>query len=495
MQGRIGRIEKLAAVVFSGQGVKLGGVGALGSNVQASDERRLAVDWARGVVIVNVKVPRTADKPARWVTRYFPLSGGDVAHLDPGDQPGPLDLDGLLLTPLERVAQEIGQGKTLAGALEQSGLQVDPGRGINMSATQVPELRASMTAGELERRIPADSLRILAREGYVGYGDEPGPAGPWKTYDGKPMPTWAQQTADGNAVGALTVRRWEVGALHVLEAALGLGLLEGVGFRPADAQVPAELVHFSKAPNDARTGYRAMRLDQLTPDERARVRRCIDGALWLPFQVPSTAAQLGHVDRWEVAPLEYRALPIPDLGIRTGPDEQEEAERLASEQDARPASVLDTVEALLDAGYEVSAAQVKGWADDAREAAYRFALNEANGDAGPIPEHVKGLPPVKPGPASRAPDRRPARVGADTLNPDELVHVAATPASAGGLEVPATTVRVADMAPEQRAQLVRHGDGSLHYAPPAEQPPAPAAAATAPAAGSAAPPKPRSPRK
>lgn len=465
-----GRIEKLAGVMFTEKGVKLGGLPSIGSNVRATEERRLWVDWARGVVVLCVKMPPTDEEGERWATRYFPVAGGDILHMDPGNRSAPLDDAALagtvreLLTPTSRAFVD----EIVPGWAERE--VRDP--------TQ-PLLRPFMTAEELGRRLPADSLRILAREGYVAYGEKAGPAGPWKTYDGRPMPTWGElHRTDGgepNAAGLLTVTRWEAAGLGILEAALGLRLLEGVGFRPADAQVPAELVHYTRAAGDAGPGYTCERVDRLTQAARARVRRCIDGLLWLPFPAVQPDPAKPMDETWAVAPLEQAGQLLPDLGIITPPD---------AEEDARPVTVMAVADALEHAGYWAEPETVARWSLKQREEAYRFGVNEASGDATPIPEHVKGLRAVKPSPGSRAPDRReepaaggasinpqqPAaerrseRVGADTLNPTELVQVAAT---FGPLGTPAVTVRVSDLTPEQRAQLVRQPDGGLLYTPPA----------------------------
>jgi hypothetical protein len=49
--------------------------------------------------------------------------------------------------------------------------------------------------------------KSLAQVAFEAYGEEPGPKGPWTTFDGRPMPKWEELNGEG---GALTQHRWDV---------------------------------------------------------------------------------------------------------------------------------------------------------------------------------------------------------------------------------------------------------------------------------------------
>jgi hypothetical protein len=55
----------------------------------------------------------------------------------------------------------------------------------------------------------------LGEIGFNAYGDTPGAEGPWKTFDGRPMPKWAELSGD---TGALTKERWEAAAKAIINA-------------------------------------------------------------------------------------------------------------------------------------------------------------------------------------------------------------------------------------------------------------------------------------
>lgn len=76
----------------------------------------------------------------------------------------------------------------------------------------------------------AESLR-LGRVGFDAYGEHPGPAGKWKTFDGRDIPRWTSLLAgkndDGtpNRGGALTCERWGVAVRAAISASPEVALL------------------------------------------------------------------------------------------------------------------------------------------------------------------------------------------------------------------------------------------------------------------------------
>lgn len=56
----------------------------------------------------------------------------------------------------------------------------------------------------------------LSRKAFDAYGDLPGLHGPWKTFDGRPMPKWDDLNTDA---GVLTQNRWGAAVKAVLDAA------------------------------------------------------------------------------------------------------------------------------------------------------------------------------------------------------------------------------------------------------------------------------------
>lgn len=56
--------------------------------------------------------------------------------------------------------------------------------------------------------------KTLGQVAFESYGEEPGAHGPWKTFDGRTMPTWEQLQGEA---GELTKRRWEVGVGAAVE--------------------------------------------------------------------------------------------------------------------------------------------------------------------------------------------------------------------------------------------------------------------------------------
>jgi hypothetical protein len=50
-------------------------------------------------------------------------------------------------------------------------------------------------------------IKTLGEIGYEAYGNDPGPQGPWTTFDGRPMPRWEELS--GTEAGRYTQKRWE----------------------------------------------------------------------------------------------------------------------------------------------------------------------------------------------------------------------------------------------------------------------------------------------
>lgn len=86
---------------------------------------------------------------------------------------------------------------------------------------------------ELEAEHGSDgNERSLGQVGYDAYGK----TADWKTFDGRPMPTWEQLGA--TEAGRETRRRWEVAANAVLLTAQALLVAHDVGPGEIDEEVP-----------------------------------------------------------------------------------------------------------------------------------------------------------------------------------------------------------------------------------------------------------------
>lgn len=55
--------------------------------------------------------------------------------------------------------------------------------------------------------------KSLAQVAFEAYGEEPGPKGPWTTFDGRQMPRWHELNGEG---GTLTQHRWDVAIAAVI---------------------------------------------------------------------------------------------------------------------------------------------------------------------------------------------------------------------------------------------------------------------------------------
>jgi hypothetical protein len=53
----------------------------------------------------------------------------------------------------------------------------------------------------------------LGQIGFEAYGDKAGAHGPWKTFDGRPMPKWGELSGDA---GVLTQERWDEAARAIV---------------------------------------------------------------------------------------------------------------------------------------------------------------------------------------------------------------------------------------------------------------------------------------
>jgi hypothetical protein len=87
---------------------------------------------------------------------------------------------------------------------------------MNKSAAKKPTKKKPNSNPEPEA-VPsggssAEPAVRLARIGFDAYGNHPCEQGPWKTFDGRPMPRWPELAGD---VGALTRERWVSAALAI----------------------------------------------------------------------------------------------------------------------------------------------------------------------------------------------------------------------------------------------------------------------------------------
>ena len=55
-------------------------------------------------------------------------------------------------------------------------------------------------------------MKSLGEIGYNAYGEKAGAHGPWKTFDGRPMPKWEELSGEA---GELTKARWEEAAREI----------------------------------------------------------------------------------------------------------------------------------------------------------------------------------------------------------------------------------------------------------------------------------------
>lgn len=55
-------------------------------------------------------------------------------------------------------------------------------------------------------------MKSLGQIGYEAYGEKAGAHGPWKTFDGRPMPKWEELSGEA---GELTKTRWEEAAREI----------------------------------------------------------------------------------------------------------------------------------------------------------------------------------------------------------------------------------------------------------------------------------------
>ena len=62
----------------------------------------------------------------------------------------------------------------------------------------------------------SETTKRLGEVGFNGYGNSPGIAGPWKTFDGREMPRYGALAGEA---GELTKQRWEAAAVAILNHA------------------------------------------------------------------------------------------------------------------------------------------------------------------------------------------------------------------------------------------------------------------------------------
>ena len=160
------------------------------------------------VVVDSVTVPMLGDKGSRYaffrsanhqvaIDFAHEQSGGTVGylgewhtHAEPDPTPSAFDLDDWV----KRLREDVFDGDSLLFVIVgQERTRMWRGDKHTLAIVELKE-RGRMTHGQI---------------GYEAYGEAAG----WKTFDGRPMPTWEQLQATEN--GRETCRRWEVAAAAI----------------------------------------------------------------------------------------------------------------------------------------------------------------------------------------------------------------------------------------------------------------------------------------